>query len=294
MRRHRPRTALTLIELLVVIGIIAVLVGLLLPAVQKVRMAAARTQCVNHLHQMGLALHAYHDAHISFPPGVSVDGGRAQEPFLSWQARLLPYLGEEPLWREVQGAFRQDRSFLNIPPHTHRGTVVSTFTCPVDARTLRPSTKLGLPVAFTAYLGVSGHDSNELDGVLFIDSRVRHADITDGVSNTLMAGERPPSADERFGWWYAGWGQDKDGSAEVVLGVTDFNIAHPLCPRGPYRFGQGRVDNPCDTFHYWSLHPGGAHFLFADGSARFLSYSAHPLMPALATRAGGEVAVHPE
>jgi prepilin-type N-terminal cleavage/methylation domain-containing protein/prepilin-type processing-associated H-X9-DG protein len=289
MQRPSPRTAMTLIELLVVIAIIAVLVGLLLPAVQKVRMAAARAQCANHLHQMGLALHAYHDSNNAFPPGVSVDDGRAREPFLSWQARLLPYLGEEPLWKEVQGAFRENRDFLRIPPHTHRGTVVSTFACPTDPRTLRPSTKWGFEVAFTAYLGVSGRDSNELDGVLFLDSRVRHADITDGSSNTLMAGERPPSADERLGWWYAGWGQDKDGSAEVVLGVADFNFAGSPCPRGPYRFGQGRVNNPCDTFHYWSLHPGGAHFLFADGSVRFLSYTSHPLMPAWATRAGGEI-----
>lgn len=291
MCRRSARRAVSLVELLVVIALTAVLLGLLLPAVQMARQAAARTQCANNLRQIGLALHSHHDAHAAFPPGLS--GARGPEPYLSWLARLLPYLDQGPLWREVQGAYRQDRDFLRVPPHTRRATVVPTFSCPAEPRTLRPSARLNGLVAFTAYLGVSGRDADELDGVLFLDSRIRVAQITDGTSHTLMAGERPPSADERFGWWYAGWGQQKDGSAEVVLGLTDYNVAEPPCPRGPYRFGQGRPDNPCDAFHYWSLHPGGAHFVFADGSVRFITYSAHPVMAALSTRAGGEVVTLP-
>jgi prepilin-type N-terminal cleavage/methylation domain-containing protein/prepilin-type processing-associated H-X9-DG protein len=290
MRHPTGRTGFSLIELVVVLAIVAVLIGLLLPAVQKARDAAVRTQCLNNLKQIGLALHSYHEAHGQLPPGLMSDDGVAPQPYLSWNARLLPFLEQEPLWREVEAAFEKDRNFLSIPPHTHRATVVAAFACPADPRAGQPSTKASVRVAFTSYLGVAGRDSDVLDGVLFLDSQVRIADILDGTSNTLAAGERPPSADERYGWWYAGWGQSKDGSAEVVLGVADRNTAMPSCFSGPYRFGQGRIDNQCDALHFWSLHPGGANFVFADGSARFLTYSSHPLMPAWATRAGGEPA----
>jgi prepilin-type processing-associated H-X9-DG protein len=125
---------------------------------------------------------------------------------------------------------------------------------------------------------------------------VRLAEVTDGASNTLMVGERPPSADLVAGWWYAGWGQDKDGSTDMVLGVRELNVRrhYPTdCPPGPYDFGPGRLSDPCSAFHFWSVHPGGAHFLLVDGSVRFLRYPAAPLMPALATRAGGEAAAAP-
>src|SRR5438309_1165846 len=79
------------------------------------------------------------------------------------------------------------------------------------------------------------------DGVLFRDSRIRLAEITDGTSNTLLVGERPPSTDEVLGWWYAGWGQSKDGSAEMLLGAREINTGSwgPNCPRGPYHFVAG-------------------------------------------------------
>jgi prepilin-type processing-associated H-X9-DG protein len=105
------------------------------------------------------------------------------------------------------------------------------------------------------------------------------------------SGERPPSADFWYGWWYAGYGQAGTGSADMLLGVRERNLGGPFvsdCPAGPYHFREGRADNQCDLFHFWSLHPGGAHFLFADGSVRFLAYSADAILPALATRAGGE------
>jgi prepilin-type processing-associated H-X9-DG protein len=143
---------------------------------------------------------------------------------------------------------------------------------------------------------VSGTDYRTVDGILFLDSRVRLADITDGTSGAVVCGERPPSADQQFGWLYAGMGQRNDGSADMVLGVRELNVS-PIVARcwgGPYEFSRGAVNNQCDLFHFWSLHPGGANFLFADGSVRFLSYSARDVLPALATRAGGEAVSLPD
>jgi prepilin-type processing-associated H-X9-DG protein/prepilin-type N-terminal cleavage/methylation domain-containing protein len=289
------RCGLTLVELLVVIAIIGVLLALLLPAVQRVRGAANRMQCLNHLKQIGLALHDYHDTNRVLPPGCSYFNGADPYPHMSWCTRLLPFLEQEAMWRDAQKAFAQQPFFLNNPPHTGLGTVVPAFTCPADPRTL--VAKEGpLKIAFTAYLGVEGTDQSSRDGLLFLDSRVRLTDVTDGTSNTLMVGERPPSADLVLGWWYAGWGQSKDGSCDMVLGVRERNVSTygPGCPSGPYQYGPGRTSNQCDAFHFWSLHSGGANFLFADGSVRFLSYSANAVMPALATRAGGESAAVPE
>lgn len=295
MNARPSRPAFTLLELLVVIALLAVLVGLLLSAVQRVRAAADRVTCANRLRQIGLALHGYHETHRTLPPGMSGPRGVFPYPFLSWNARILPYLEQHPLWREVQRAYDQDPDFLHLPPHVHRQTVVRDFSCPSDRRTLTLSTRLrGPQMAFTAYLGVAGIDFTRNDGLLFLDSRVRLADIADGTSNTLLVGERPPSTNERFGWWYAGWGQSQDGSAEMVLGVRERNVSDRDCWEGHYSFGSGRLDNQCDMYHFWSLHTGGgAHFLFGDGSVRFLPYSAAPLMRALATRQGGE-AVTPD
>ena len=111
--------------------------------------------------------------------------------------------------------------------------------------------------------------------------------------------ERPPSADFQFGWWYAGTGQRFTGSADVVLGVREPNL-QPVtvgspCGPGSYPFAPARgFDDPCGMFHFWSPHPGGANFLFADGSVRFLKYSADPILPALATRAGNEAVAVPD
>ncbi|MCI0464385.1 MAG: DUF1559 domain-containing protein [Gemmataceae bacterium] len=282
------RGGLTLIEVLVVIAIVGVLIGLVIPAVQRVRDAAARTQCSNNLRQIGLALHQYHQAHGSLPPGVSYRDGADPHPFMSWNARLLPYLEQNALWEQSLQAYAQDPVFLHNPPHTGSATVVPVYGCPSDGRTLAVGDKY--PRAFTAYLGVEGTGPGKGDGLLFLDSRVRFANITDGTSTTLLVGERPPSEDQVFGWWYAGEGQEKDGSCDMVLNVREVvrSPYGPGCPFGPYNFKPGRVSNQCDAFHFWSLHINGAHFLFADGSVRFLSYSADPLFPALASRSGGE------
>ncbi|WP_088252464.1 DUF1559 domain-containing protein [Fimbriiglobus ruber] len=134
-------------------------------------------------------------------------------------------------------------------------------------------------------------DLRSRDGVLYRDSAVRFSDITDGTSQTLLAGERPPSPDFQYGWWYTGLGQLRTGSLDMVLGVNEANrmaSVFDLCPPGHYSFQQGRLDNPCDRFHLWSPHPSGANFAFADGSVKFLGYSAAPALPALSTRAAGD------
>lgn len=285
-------------ELVVVVAIVAILTALTLVAVQRVRDQANRARCSSNLRQLGLAVHQYHDGKGVLPPGVTVDSrDSVPMPFLSWNARILPYIEQGPLWIQVQEAYRQDPNFLRPPHKVGRATVVLVFACPGDGRAFAPSTLVtGTKPAFTCYLGVEGTNQYNHDGVLFKDSRIKLLDITDGTSHTLMIGERPPSADERRGWWYAGWGQSQDGSAEMVLGLREINTQGwvPSCPPGPYFFSSGRFSNQCDAFHFWSPHIGGAGFAFADGSVRFLRYDPHPIMPALATRAGNEAVAIPE
>jgi prepilin-type N-terminal cleavage/methylation domain-containing protein/prepilin-type processing-associated H-X9-DG protein len=287
------RRGFTLVELLVVIAIIAVLIGILLPAVQKVREAAARTKCLNNLKQLGLALHAYHDASGSLPPGLSVHADRQKYPYLGWPARLLPYIEHANLWARIEDAFATDPdpfSFWGHQPHTELiATPVVLWTCPSDGRLPGPNKGGSHLLAHTSYLGVHGVNQLRRDGTLFLDSRTQLREITDGTSLTLLVGERPPSSDFTLGWWYRGWGQNQEGSAEMLLGAREENTSRPSCPPGPYHFGPGRIDELCDAFHFWSLHPGGAHFLFADGSVKFLTYSVDPILPALSTRAGGEI-----
>jgi prepilin-type N-terminal cleavage/methylation domain-containing protein/prepilin-type processing-associated H-X9-DG protein len=286
------RRGFSLVELVVVLAIIGLLAGLTLAAVQQVRSSAARLTCENKLKQVGLALHNYAQAHGSLPPGVSHRDGKDPFPFMGWHTRLLPYVEQTPRWEEAVAAFRSEKDFLKDPPHIGLSTAIPIYGCPVDARTrvAQPTSGGGLR-GLTSYMGVNGTSAFRQDGCLFLDSAVRLADVTDGTSNTILVGERPPSADMVLGWWYAGWGQDKDGEADMLLGVRTVNNRRyaPSCEVGPHHFTAGRISNQCDAFHFWSLHPGGANFAFCDGSVRFLRYSADAVLPALATRAGGEV-----
>jgi len=290
------RRASTLLEMVVVLAIGFILLGLLLVAVQQVRTAAQRAECKNHLRQIGLALHNFHGSSGALPPGVSVRSDSGQYPYLSWLTRILPFMEREDLWNVAQEAYRQTPEFFRVPPHVGLSTIVPLYACPADETAgTTAQTPYGHRVAFTSYLGVEGLNQRTRDGVLYLDSRVQLTDITDGTSNTLLAGERPPGPDYRFGWWYAGVGQDLNGSCDMILGARETNqtgdgSTYAGCDPGPYQFEPSRMNDRCDVFHFWSLHPGGAHFLFADGSVRFLAYSANPIMPALASRTGGEVA----
>jgi prepilin-type processing-associated H-X9-DG protein/prepilin-type N-terminal cleavage/methylation domain-containing protein len=295
----RNRWAYSLLELLVVLAIIGVVVGLTLSGVQKVRATSARAKCANNLRQIALALHGHHGARGALPAGWTSASGPERYADLGWTARVLPHLEQQQLWQQVESAFRAAPS-ASMWEHAHLpilGTTVPAFVCPADARVSGAVAPFGdgKPVAFTSYLGVSEHRPFRYTGVLFADSAVRLTDISDGTSNTLMVGERPPSKDFRFGWWYRGIGQSNDGSIEMILSVRETNrLAGSGCPPGPFNFQPSAFDNPCGTFHFWSPHSGGANFAFADGSVRFLRYSADDIMPALATRAGGEVVAVPD
>lgn len=296
--RCRPRVAVTLLELLVVLAIIVMLLGLLLPAVQKARAAAQRMQCSANLRQLGHACHQFHDVNGALPPGLSLPRHSTPYPYQSWHARLLPFLEQDNLWHETTAAYQKDPFPFNNPPHRGLAVVIPIFTCPGDSRASQLQSYTGRWVALTSYLGNEGTNARRTDGLFYRGSNVSFNAITDGLSNTLMAGERPGSPDARFGWWYAGIGQRYTGSLDFVMGSREVNLlrtgrstagAYGQCPGGPYAFRAGSPDDVCDVFHWWSLHTGGANFLFADGSVRFLSYGADTILPALATRAGGEV-----
>ncbi len=305
MKSKAPHGGFTLVELLVVIGIVAILLGLLLSAIQRVRETAARACCQNNLRQIGIGLHLYHDTQGSLPPGVR--GIDSRYPFMSWLTEILPYVEQGSLWTQAMQAYGIDPNFHDDPPHPF-ATVVPLYACPADPRSYRAGlTSSGLRVAFTSYLGVEGVNQVRKNGCLFLNSSIRLTDIRDGTSNTLLVGERPPSADGSFGWWYAGMGQMPppgstnpllllNGSTAMVLGVRERDLYMiQMCPPFSSVFGPGKFDNQCDMFHFWSPHMGGgANFLVAEGSVRFLPYSTAPLMPALASRNGGEAVNLPD
>lgn len=287
MGRKRRRNGHTLFELLVVVAIFAVLTGLILPAVQGARNAALRLSCKSRLRNIGLALHQFHDEFQTLPAGVQESPfsslGPSYAMTIPWHVQILPQLDQGPLYQEAMSAYRADPFVGNNPPHNGADIVLKAYVCPADnERSLN-----GRPL--TSYLGVAGTSHAKGNGVLFEYSQIHLLQVTDGLSNTLMVGERPTGIHGSWGGWYGGWGQTQDGFASVIMGVRERAVAEVNCSLRPMPFAPGNIRNPCDFFHFWSQHGGGSNFLFADGSVRFLSYSADATLPALATRSGGEV-----
>lgn len=306
MTRQDHRSGITAIEIIVAFACIGILGALLLAGIQKVRSAADRVKCANNLHQIGLGLIQYHDTFGSFPPAVAHPAalaflhGPATDPFplLNWEARLLPYVEQDGAWSLVEQAFDTDKRKPGIQAQLVSKFPLGIYRCPADSRDAAPGFPAATGPGMSWYLGIAGKNSFANEGLLYLDSRIRLQDITDGASNTLLLGERPPNPDMRIGRWYGGWGVW--GTGDSYLGVrethvgVDPSIIGANCPKGPYHFRADRVDNPCAIWHFWSLHPGGAHFLAGDGSTHFLSYSADQVLPALATRSGREVVAWPE
>jgi prepilin-type processing-associated H-X9-DG protein len=308
---------MTLIEVLVVIVIVAVLFGLLLPAVLASREAAARTQCANNLRQFGLAAHNFHGEWGRFPTGARpsdmVKGVPTQGTNV-W-VELLPHLEQENRYRAWD--FADNRNNVAGGTAATQAQVLKVLICPSDrlpAPVWELTANYPVPLWSCGVYGISSYGGNagtrsvltggppdlprlSKDGVLFVGSSVGLSDITDGSSHTLLFGERyhsdPEYERQRPGVWpdappMIGWGRwafvaNQGASGNISLS-TPRRINYRVPPEGDF---SALEDRACV---FGSGHPGGANFAFADGSVRFLKDSvALPALQALSTRAGGDI-----
>jgi prepilin-type N-terminal cleavage/methylation domain-containing protein/prepilin-type processing-associated H-X9-DG protein len=310
---RRTRRGFTLIELLVVIAIIAILIGLLLPAVQKVREAAARTQCQNNLKQLGIACHSYHDVSNTLPrnggPGYGY-GNNFPNSF-SWMAQILPYIEQDNLYKAgnlgnnptptlgvvagtVQPSVQADGTFTCSKQ-------IKTFLCPSDNSSNQPRTdRANMPSGFqmgnTNYKGVAGNNwqwgnnqfiptggsGNGLDqgnGVFWRtdhSSKVTIQGIPDGSSNTYIIGEDLPDRNIHCSWSF--------------FNHATGTCAIPLNTNLPGSIPQYSASDWPNVYSFRSRHTGGAIFAMGDGSVRFVNQSIDiGTYRAFASRNGGEV-----
>ena len=292
----RPRSAFTLIELLVVMAIIAILIGLLVPAVQRVRESANRVKCANNLRQIAIACQSHHDARGFLPPGyVATAPYPDTAPGWGWGAFLLPYIEQDPLY----GQLDLTRPVQNSPAIQQ---IVSVYLCPSD---LLPSGPFPVtdatmtPIALAApssYAATVGPDADDVadptgQGIFYRNSRTRMTDITDGTSQTAMIGDRcwsqtngiwagaMPGGITRAGAWNPWPNATAPAPCLILVHNNYINI-------------KTDADGGLDDFS--SNHLEGANLAFADGSVHFLRSitgdgQARWDFWAMGTRSGGEV-----
>jgi prepilin-type N-terminal cleavage/methylation domain-containing protein/prepilin-type processing-associated H-X9-DG protein len=310
--RVRSRRAFTLIELLVVIAIIAVLIGLLLPAVQKVREASSRAKCQNNLKQIALAVFGFHEANGRIPYNGSRfntvnDGTGTTQYSWSFFARMLPYLEQDALYQSA------GIDTTSLQGNVATRTNIPTFFCPSDqARDTSPNPNTAnnwitsAPVALTNYKGVSGSNfcwgnwpntgangscdcfyqngKGKGDGLFYrtdIIYSVKLSDITDGLSNTFMIGEDIPLLNCWCAWPYA------NTAVSTCNFPPNINLDQKF---GTCTAAAVSADAAwANTFGFRSRHPGGLQFAYADGSVHFIQESIDmPTYRAMATIQGRE------
>jgi len=274
MRRIRKRLGFTLIELLVVIAIIAILIGLLLPAVQKVREAAARMQCSNNLKQIGLALHSYHDTLGSFPHGGTTPWAfNTAGTEAGWAYQILPYIEQGNITNLVgttsnDSLARTKNVKIYQCPARRVGARLNGFFL-MDYASATPSDTPNSWDQFW-YGNIWGVPTATYKGVIVRkgtgSSKVTMVSITDGTSNTLLVGEKQLNpANYETGDWHddCGWG---DGWDPDVVRYTGY------VPQPDSKYGAGPSGSQ-DGYRFGSCHTGGMMGLLCDGSVRFISFN---------------------
>jgi prepilin-type N-terminal cleavage/methylation domain-containing protein len=306
-RRQILRNAgFTLVELLVVIAIIGVLIGMLLPAVQNVRMAARRNQSLSNLRQIGLAIHGYHDARRSLPPGFrSTPTGPWPEgdndpvpesgPGWSFFAMLLPYLEETALHASI----RFDLPITDDLNKTARETNVPVFVDPgdtpprlIDVTASGATLTQAAVSSYAGCLGTMAYEQQPFNGVFHRNSRIRFNEVSDGLSKTIAVGERM-SRHTRSSWVGVVPGQQlvfapespryqpSDPNFSLRPAITAVLVHVRSNPPSPTKSSPGGFVGP---------YSAGTNFLNLDGSCRLISEDTAPeVFRALCTRAGGEV-----
>lgn len=304
MPRH-ARSAFTLIELLVVIAIIAILIGLLLPAVQKVRDAAARTQCSNNLKQQIVGMHNFASSYGHYPPAIQ---NSATSPFhyypgWGWGTLVLPFVEQDNLQRVLNPfsvPFAPQINAINVAyPTAAMRTPLKIFRCPADPAPDLNTFRLdivGREYALSNYRAVCGTDNapggffranQDRNGVMWQNSKVAFTSITDGTSNTVVVGECIFVTEKAVRKWAAiwsgmtGWFCSPDPSIGCGIRISD--VMWHLDE------SSARINGPAPQA-FSSRHPGGAFFGFADGSVRFFRESGNPSITKwLGNRSDGRV-----